>query len=311
MSVNFLKKEKKHNEKFYNIKIKEYIKHKVVIKSMEYHNNSSTKVNNIMQVNKINTERSNKHNNSYLNNSIEDYNTELLTKKFDYFDIGFILIYTAIGGMEIINFTEFTCTHDSEGEGNGIDSPKNNSVLNPSQCCCCLYHCIEKTEKKLDTKLKITNFINNKRFSQEFIDFICLCTSYDLLERNVTFSKLKNHSWLNMKNDCVPNIFEFNDLYATYSNNKKNLYEKNVDNLIDVIARTCPSTSSTYYKDNNFHDASYILSKENKDDDAFNYNKKRERLINPLSASEEEDYSKSSKKQKVSTESIIIDLTDD
>jgi len=254
ISLNLINKERKVNERFYNIKLKDQIKNKLILKSMD-NNISITKINNLKPVHsKPQHDRANKNNNSYLNNSLDDYNAELLTKKFDFFDIGYILIYSALGGMEIIKFSEYVCTHESNDQ-------KDSSFQSG---CCCLYHCVEKTEKKLNTKLKLTNFINNTRFTQEFIDFICLCTSFDLLERNVTFSKLKNHTWLNMKEDIVPNIFEFSDLYVTYPNKKKNLYEKNVDNLIDVISRTFPASSS-YFQDNNFQNSSAILNKENKD----------------------------------------------
>ncbi len=277
ITLNFIKKEKKLNEKFWNIKIKEQIKGKLLFKNFEVptHNNKgnlgSSRINNIKQqvFNKLSerettrdrsNERVNKNNNSYLNNSLDDYNAELLTKKFDFFDIGYLLIYAALGGMDIINFTEYTCIHENNEE----KDQKEKNTLKYQAGCCCLFHCVEKYEKCLKTKLKITNYINNKRFTQEFIDFLCLTTSYDLLERNVDFSKLKNHSWLNMKHDKVDNIFSFTDLHKTYSNKKKNLYEKNVDNLIDVIARMFPNASS-YYQDNNFKDSSAILNKENKD----------------------------------------------
>jgi hypothetical protein len=241
------------------MKNKEQIKTKLILKNMDIPEMKITQSKKV--INNIQRERTSRNNISILNSSLDDYNSELLTKKFDFFDIGYLLLHAALGGLKIINFSEYSCSHEADLDLTTINIHESNGDIQTS--CCCLYHCVEKTEKNLETKLKITNFINNKRFTQEFIDFLCLCTSFDLLERNVTFCKLKNHSWLNMKKDTVENIFEFSDLHKTYTNIKKNLYDKNVDNLIGVISRTLVSSSAITSK--MYNNTNEILSKDNKD----------------------------------------------
>ena len=101
-------------------------------------------------------------------------NIKINKKNEDIFNIGYLLIYCATGGQNIINFANYICIHDYQ--------------------CCCLLHCIEKYENKINTKFKISNFINRNAFSKEFLHFLCLTTSYNNQNYpNLTVSKLKRH----------------------------------------------------------------------------------------------------------------------
>jgi len=119
--------------------------------------------------------------NSQSNTLNSSTNSKIIRKSEDLFNIGFILIYCALGGQNIINFSNFECIHGGQ--------------------CCCLYHCIEKYEINLKTKLKITNFINKNLFSEDFISFLCLSTSYNQNMNNLTMSKLKRHPFVNVNED--------------------------------------------------------------------------------------------------------------
>ena len=51
-----------------------------------------------------------------------------ILKKLDMFDLGFLLIYCTMGGLEIFDASQHICSHnDSRGEST----------------CCCFFHCIE------------------------------------------------------------------------------------------------------------------------------------------------------------------------
>lgn len=149
-------------------------------------------------------------------------NFKINKKNEDIFNIGFLLIYCAIGGQSIINFSNYVCIHDYH--------------------CCCLYHCIEKYEEKLSTKLKISNFINKILFSNEFINFLCVTTNYNMQNNNPKgISKLKTHKFFgNVNNDnlhtlsqsrnsCLVSLADLIKITHEGSmsfNNKRNFYDK-------------------------------------------------------------------------------------
>jgi len=119
----------------------------------------------------------------------------------DLFDVGFLLMQCAIGNIDIIDFSEYKCEHNI-----------NKSDENTRSDCCCLFHCVEKHEEQLSTKFKVTTFLNKTNFSEEFINFICVTTSYQ--NTNIHISKLKFHSL----------IKNFNE--NTYKNKSKMQKEK-------------------------------------------------------------------------------------
>ena len=160
--------------------------------------------------------------------------------------------------------------------------------------------------RKFQSNNNIVNYSNGNQYGSTY------CNSNSKQNNHYNDSK-KDNNYANYTSNG--NSFNSND--KLNSNNNDKIISNEGGNKVNIVDNKEPNNTNTNsiiekktsYSKNDVRNAN--LSKENKDDDAFNYNKKRERLINPLSASEEEDYSKSSKKQKVSTESIIIDLTDD
>jgi hypothetical protein len=52
--------------------------------------------------------------------------------------------------------------------------------------------------------LKISNFINEKKYTKAFIDFLCLLLSYNLNEYNI--NSIKGHRWLKLKSFKLLNV---------------------------------------------------------------------------------------------------------
>jgi hypothetical protein len=111
----------------------------------------------------------------------DDTNYSKIKKKLEMFDLGLVLFYSVIGGNEIIDFSQYMCSHH--------DNKQN-------LACCCFYHCLEKSEnEKLEYKIKLTNLIT-KSYSSELVSFLCELTSYSLNTNVLTKNKIKNHKWL-------------------------------------------------------------------------------------------------------------------
>jgi hypothetical protein len=121
---------------------------------------------------------------------------ELFHKNFfnnfsnQYFKLGYVLLICASGGIKFeslsIFFEEFSNTN-------------NTSFLKNK---CCLYHLLvsieEDEERKIKSKLKISNFINNKIFSENFLDFLCQSLSFSQ-KPNHNFL-ITNHPWIKITN---------------------------------------------------------------------------------------------------------------
>ena len=90
----FDKSDTKLKEKFWNIKIKEFITNKFNNKNVNSNGNKNTDID------------QNKKNLSTLNNTTINNISPDLSKKFDLFDIGHVLMYLAMGGLEAVNLTD-------------------------------------------------------------------------------------------------------------------------------------------------------------------------------------------------------------
>ena len=166
-------------------------------------------------------------------------NLSKVLRKLEMFDFGYLLIKCALGGIEINDLSQYTCEHlDKE------------NVL-----CCCFYHCIEKYEIENNSKkIKIVNLINNKLFSQDFINFLCDLTSYHF---DIDYiNKIKNHNWLNTsyKNENILiNITELLKVSNTINKIsdsgtlKYSISNLKIEKLIENISLILPAYKN-YYK---------------------------------------------------------------
>lgn len=173
-------------------------------------------------------------------------------KRLDIFDLGFMLLNCALGGLEFEDLQTYQCEH--------ID--KNNENI---FTCCCLFHCINKYESSLpDKKLKLTNIINTTNYSEEFISFLCYTTSYKF-DKNFTFHKIKNHDWFKTDSEKIlismdevlklsKDYYLKND-YLINKNNANRRFEKFCESLINVL-----SLSDNYFKYMNITNSDAIFS---------------------------------------------------
>ncbi len=214
-----------------------------------------------------------------------NFNFNRVAKKLENFDLGYMLIQCAIGGFEVLDTSEYICSH------NGIE-------------CCCLYHCIEREsdensnsnnkEEKINSYsensnntsenilTKINQNINNSnnnysnkltiprliksKFSQNFIDFICLTTSYDL-DKELSFSFVRNHQWLTTEsnNDIKLSIEELLNISKDYNCKKSsfpgifNNPHKRLDKLCDNLQLIMPE-SKAYFKKNKISNSTDLFN---------------------------------------------------
>ena len=109
-----------------------------------------------------------------------------------YFKLGYVLLICASGGLKFDSLSIFF-----EEYSNILKENKNNKI-------CCLYHLVISFEEavtptsKTVSKLKISNFINSKIFSENFIDF--LCKSLTLQPKANHNSAVVNHPWIKITN---------------------------------------------------------------------------------------------------------------
>lgn len=133
----------------------------------------------------------NNNNNDYqnsLSNSFLGSNNLMKAKlQLEIFDLGLILLDCSL--INISSFLDYLLNYECSH--------------NKDQGCCCFYHCIVKYEKEdanCPKKLKISKFINEVRFSKEFINFLCYSMSYKY-NPNISYKLLREHIWLIAEDD--------------------------------------------------------------------------------------------------------------
>ena len=93
----------------------------------------------------------------------------------DVFDLGIVLLVSAVGGLELFN-----------QEVLDIKSPDKG---------CCILHNIMRTEKQDQTCIiGLQQFLGEDKFSPHFEDFLCKCLKFDHTERS-RISDLLAHPW--------------------------------------------------------------------------------------------------------------------
>lgn len=106
--------------------------------------------------------------------------------KQDVFDLGSLLFLSALGGLEILDSSEF----------------ERIAARNSSSCC--VLHCNEvKTPANPDSDQKargllLSQYFTNKRYSPEFLDFLCKSLRFSEEERS-TVEDLQKHPWITGK----------------------------------------------------------------------------------------------------------------
>jgi len=164
--------------------------------------------------------------NNYLNKE-ETLSTSPTNNKFNnqFFFLGYILLMSALGGM---NFNIFEIISKIPLTKIGIT--------------CCLFHFYISLEKSSDI-FKISNFINEKRFTKSFIDFLCKTLSF---ENNSFFTLYQNsiysHPWLKsnfnfqLYSDIKLHVSEVIKLVRESKVKTKMKIEKKLDYLLNNIS---------------------------------------------------------------------------
>jgi hypothetical protein len=101
-------------------------------------------------------------------------NTKVSQFKRDVFGLGSLLLVSALGGLDIVD------TQEIERIEGG---------------CCLLHKEEEKSQEGKKGCIQIAGYFTSKRYSQEFLDFLCKCLRFSE-EGRATVGELLNHSWL-------------------------------------------------------------------------------------------------------------------
>lgn len=182
--------------------------------------------------------------------SSSSYNIQIFKvhKQLDMLDLGVLLMQAAIGGISIIDYNSYECNHNQ---------------------CCCLYHCIELHESTIKNKFKLTNFINKNKFSQNFIDFLCLVTSFNFC-KSFSISKIRQSKWITEKGKHQLEI-GFDELMKLSKdfNHKPNLLGQETpmrrfDKLCETISLML-SGCDGYFRHNDISSSNTIFTYNNTD----------------------------------------------
>jgi len=102
-----------------------------------------------------------------------------------YFKLGYILLIVSSGGnkFDILNYF----------------FDKYQTIL-PNTKKCCLLHLLIQLEEEINSPgmYKLSNFINNKIYSDNFLDFLCKCLSLD--QKPTSSIHVVNHPWIKISN---------------------------------------------------------------------------------------------------------------
>jgi hypothetical protein len=155
-----------------------------------------------------------------------------IERKLDIFDFGFMLIHCTLGGLELYDIQNHVCEHHNE------------ELIST---CCCFFHCL-CVEKKPPSKLSFRKFINSINYSDQYNDFLCLCTSYKHTTSN-SIQNLKIHPWLQQENknrvgislNEILNVSRDFNLKNEYLNNNKSNSEQRFEKLLDNLALVLPT----------------------------------------------------------------------
>jgi len=167
------------------------------------------------------------HNKSPSQNSKEKLN-KLSEIKNDVFDLGSLLLVAAVGGFDIIKSTEFDQNINKEN-------------------ICCIIH--KNSDNKTDIDgINFSDYLNENKFSKEFLDFLCKCLQFKEAER-ATISDLIKHPWIKEKTNfktpevtlqeliMISNQWRLSSLPIQFQGPS----EKQLDRVCEAMASVIPS----------------------------------------------------------------------
>ena len=99
--------------------------------------------------------------------------------KQDVFDLGLLLLISALGGIDILDHSEFE------------------RISKKTTDTCCVLHCSNKGSPK-NENLTLIKYFTKNRYSDEFLDFLCCCLRFSE-ESRPSLNELQNHPWMNSK----------------------------------------------------------------------------------------------------------------
>jgi len=155
-----------------------------------------------------------------------------------YFKLGYVLLICASGGL---NFESLSIFFEE------FSNINNTTFLKIKKNMCCLYHLLlsieEDEERKINSKIKISNFINNKYFSDNFLDFLCQCLSFSQKPNHNTL--ITNHPWIKitnyiyMNNNCnkvrviMKEVIKISREFKRYQLKLNNVNEAKLNNFLN------------------------------------------------------------------------------
>ncbi len=105
--------------------------------------------------------------------------------KQDVFDLGSLLFISALGGLEIVDSSEF----------------ERIAARSPSSCC--VLHCGDEKAATAPGPHKggallLSQYFTTRRFSPQFLDFLCKCLRFNEADRP-SIDELLKHPWITSK----------------------------------------------------------------------------------------------------------------
>jgi len=103
--------------------------------------------------------------------------------KQDVLDLGSLLFISALGGLEIVDPTEFE------------------KIATRQPSACCVLHLSNGNENKPAENapkvsgLTLGQYFNTKRYSENFLDFLCKCLRFNESDRP-SIEELQKHPWI-------------------------------------------------------------------------------------------------------------------
>lgn len=101
----------------------------------------------------------------------------------------------ATGGLEMFDEESMKCKHGGASKKCHKSSSNLKSAPEAKAVCCCIIHCKQNSTNK---SMKLQEYFTTKRYSREFISFLCQCLSFEAKVRP-SADKLLQHPWFSWK----------------------------------------------------------------------------------------------------------------
>lgn len=90
-----------------------------------------------------------------------------------------------------------------------IDSKEFERIANRSSSVCCILHCSD--ESAHSGLLTLSQYFSTKRYSQNFLDFLCKCLRFSETDRS-SVEQLQHHPWITSKADLKGPLVDLKEL---------------------------------------------------------------------------------------------------